>query len=67
MKNKNVIGHMVASKNATQGWFRRLNILPRVLCLLAAILIWLLVVNMSPSDRQEEHEVRLPVLECVDS
>jgi hypothetical protein len=66
MKNKNVIGHIVASKNAPQGWFRRLNILPRVLCLLAAILIWLLVVNMTPSDRYEEPDVRLPVVENVE-
>ncbi len=66
MKNKNVVGHMVAGKNATQGWFRRLNILPRLLCLLVAVLIWLFVVNMAPSDRHDEPEIRLPVLECVE-
>lgn len=66
MKKKNVIGHMIASKEASQGWFRRLNILPRVLCLLFAVLIWLLVVNMVPSDRRESQEINLPVLECVE-
>ena len=66
MKNKNVVGNMVASKNAPRGWFRRLNILPIVICLLTAVLIWLLVVNMTPSDRHEKPEVSLPVLESVE-
>ena len=66
MKNKNVVGNMVASKNVTQGWFRRLNILPIIGCLLSAVLIWLLVVNMAPSDRHEEPEVSLPVLESAE-
>ena len=65
MKKKNVVGHMVASKNANQGWFRRLNILPRVLCLLAAVAIWLLVVNMMPSDRRDDPSINLPVVESV--
>lgn len=56
MKKKNVIGHMVASKNASKGWFQRLNILPRALCLLIAIVIWLLVVNVVPSQRSKTVE-----------
>lgn len=47
MKKKNVIGHMEASKDHSVGWFRRLGILPRLLCLLLAILIWLVVVNVT--------------------
>ena len=47
MKKKNVIGHMEASKDHSVGWFRRLGILPRLLCLLLAILIWHVVVNVT--------------------
>lgn len=47
MKKKNVIGHMEASKAHSVGWFRRLGILPRLICLLLAILIWLVVVNVT--------------------
>jgi len=67
MKKKNVVGHMVASKNATKGWFRRLNILPRVLCLLIAVAIWLLVVNVMPSERLGEQERALPISENVEA
>jgi len=66
MKKKNVVGHMVASKNATQGWFRRLNILPRVLCLLIAVAIWLLVVNVMPSEKDGEQARSLSVSESVE-
>ena len=47
MKKKNVIGHMEASKAHSVGWFRRLGILPRLICLLLALLIWLVVVNVT--------------------
>ncbi len=47
MKKKNVIGHMEASKEHSVGWFRRLGILPRLICLLLAVLIWLVVVNVT--------------------
>ena len=47
MKKKTVIGHMEASKEHSVGWFRRLGILPRLICLLLAVLIWLVVVNVT--------------------
>ena len=55
MKKKNVIGHMVAQKNAEKGFFRRWGIFPRICCLLLALFIWLLVMNLSEStDPQTE-------------
>ncbi len=47
MKKKNVIGHMEASKEHSVGWFRRLGILPRLICLFLAALIWLAIVNVT--------------------
>ena len=47
MKKKNVIGHMEAARSHSVGWFRRLGILPRLICLLLAVLIWLVVVNIT--------------------
>ncbi len=53
MKKKNVIGHMVAQKDAKQNFFRRWGILPRFFCLLLAILIWLLVMHVSDAKKPE--------------
>jgi hypothetical protein len=53
MKKKNVIGHMVAEKNAKQGFFYRWGILPRFFCLLLALLIWLLVTHVNHAKKPE--------------
>lgn len=45
MKTKNVIGHMTVQKDSVKGWFRRWGILPRFICLLLAVLLWLIIVN----------------------
>ena len=45
MKKKNVIGHMAVSKSREHRWDRRIGLIPRLICLLLAILIWLFVVN----------------------
>ncbi len=50
MKAKNALGHMSMKKENTKSKFRRLRLLPKLLCLLAAILIWLLVVNLADVD-----------------
>ena len=47
---KNIIGHMLAPKSTKRAKWQRLDLLPRLLCLLLAFIIWLLVVNvMTPS------------------
>ncbi|HBF15957.1 MAG TPA: hypothetical protein DDW30_09840 [Clostridiales bacterium] len=47
MKKKNVIGHMTAPKEGKVHFLKRIQLLPLLLCLLAAIIIWLFVVNLS--------------------
>ena len=43
---KNVVGHMMAAKEPVAAKLRRWCILPRVICLLLAVLIWLAIVNV---------------------
>ena len=45
---KNVVGHMMAEKEPILAKFRRWNIIPKLLCLLLALLIWLLVFHFEP-------------------
>lgn len=47
MKKKNVIGHMVVPREHTAGWLRRTHLIPRLICLLLAVVIWLAVVNLT--------------------
>lgn len=48
---KNAIGHMMTPKETVKKRLRRWDILPRLLCLLLAMLLWLLIVNTRPSGR----------------
>ncbi len=50
MKTKNALGHMSMKKETAGNRVRRLRILPKIICLLLAILIWLLVVNIADVD-----------------
>lgn len=50
MKVKNALGHMSLKKESANSRVRRLRILPKLFCLLLAILIWLLVVNLADVD-----------------
>jgi hypothetical protein len=43
---KNIIGHMTAPKETKRGFWRRLDLFPRLLCLILALLIWLFVANV---------------------
>lgn len=54
MKKKNIIGRMTAPKEGVGGWFRRTQIIPRLLCLLLAVLIWLTVGNLTRKTRNQE-------------
>lgn len=46
MKKKDVIGHMTAPKESNIHFLKRIQLVPLLLCLLAAIIIWLFVVNL---------------------
>ena len=43
---KNVVGHMMARKETVSGRLRRWHILPKLLCLLVALVLWLVIVNL---------------------
>lgn len=49
MKKKNVIGHMMLPEESKMGWIRRSALIPRLLCLLLAVLLWLIVSAADPS------------------
>ena len=52
---KNAVGHMVAAKEPVSTRVRRWNLFPKLLCLLLALLIWLVVVNFAnPVDNPSE-------------
>lgn len=49
---KNIVGHMMKPKESAGSFFRSLNILPRLICLLLALAIWLLIVNQDPNEKK---------------
>lgn len=58
---KNAIGHMMAPKETVKKRLRRWDILPRLFCLLLAMLLWLLIVNAQVSAKEagaDDVEVR---------
>lgn len=59
---KNAIGHMVAPKETAGSRIRRWNIIPRLLCLLLAVFLWLIIVNVKNS-RDVETDMDLPLTE----
>ena len=51
---KNVVGHMMKPRESAGSVFRSLHITARLLCLLLALAIWLLVVNLIPNEREKQ-------------
>ena len=47
MKKKNIVGHMMMPRESAGNWFRRWQILPRFLCLVVAVILWLVIVNVT--------------------
>lgn len=44
---KNTVGTHLASKNEKRSWIKRIDLFPRILCLLLALILWLTVVNLT--------------------
>ena len=44
---KNVVGHMMAERETLAAKLRRSNIIPKLICLLLALLLWLIVFNVT--------------------
>lgn len=61
---KNVIDKLVLPKETPKTWAKRFDLLPRLLCLLLALIIWLLVVNVQ-TKAIEDSGVDLGVLTDV--
>ena len=53
-KKNNIIGRMTAPKETAGGWLRRTQLIPRLICLLLAIVIWLTVENLNRQTRNTE-------------
>ena len=56
---KNVVGHMVAQKESVGKRIRRLDILPFILCILLALVVWLAVYQI----HEEEPSLEPPLTE----
>lgn len=44
---KNIIGHMTTPREGAIGRLKRWGIIPKIVCLLLALLVWLLIVNVT--------------------
>lgn len=54
MKKKKIVGHMMAPEESVVSRVRRWQILPRLWCLILALLIWLAVVNLNSAEADKE-------------
>ena len=52
---KRIVDHMMMPKPSKKARWKRLDLIPRLLCLLLALLIWLLVVNTKKEDAPVEN------------
>lgn len=50
---KNVVGHMMATKESVSTKIHRWNIWARIVCLLLALVVWLLVANLNTAEAEE--------------
>ncbi len=44
---KNIIGHMTAPRESAGKRFRRMDLIRKFLCLVLALMIWLIIVNVT--------------------
>ncbi|MBQ9761008.1 MAG: hypothetical protein IJW16_06640 [Clostridia bacterium] len=53
---KNIVGNMIAPKKAEKRILKRLDLVPRLLCLILALIVWLLVVNLHETKPENQTE-----------
>jgi hypothetical protein len=63
---KNIVGHMMMPKESKMTKFKKLDLAPRLLCLLLALIIWLLVVNVQDLKKDNESLNKNPVEELFE-
>lgn len=57
---KNVVGHMIAKKESAGARIRRLGLLPRLLCLLLALVLWLAITNLNNKAKDGDDSLGMP-------
>ena len=62
---KNVIGNLIAPKQREKSFFKRWDVLPRILCLVLALIVWLLVVNFQAPAASEQSENSVEITDAV--
>lgn len=62
---KNVVGDLVAPKKYEKNWFKRFDLLPRLLCVLLALVVWLLVVNTEHNDQKTPASDQVEITETA--
>lgn len=63
---KNALGHMNLPSETVGSKLRRWMVMPRLICVLLALVIWLAVTQLSPaSDKKEEAKASAGVEETV--
>lgn len=63
---KKIVGHMMMPKENKMTKFKRLDLLPRLLCILIALLVWLLVVNVQDLKKDQDPLKNNPVEELIE-
>ena len=63
MKKKEIVVHMTAPKQGRVGFLKRIHLIPMLLCLLAAIVVWLFVVNLKDPTAPDPFSPETPVTE----
>ena len=63
MKKKEIVVHMTAPKQGRVGFLKRIHLIPMLLCLLAAIIVWLFVVNLKDPTVPDPFSPETPVTE----
>ena len=62
---KNPVGHMMTRKENAASFLRRSYILPKLLCLLSAVVIWLVIVNLIPTNEHTKTDQPVEQLQSL--
>jgi hypothetical protein len=52
---KNIVGHMAVPRAGATGRIKRWGLIPKLICLLLALAVWLLIVNVTKQKTSRPH------------
>jgi hypothetical protein len=52
---KNIVGHMTVPREGATGRIKRWGLIPKLICLLLALAVWLLIVNVTEQKTSKPH------------